>query len=94
MKKEKKISREIAEEIMADDLDFMEIARTSVFCHNCYSKTNKSVSMKIEEYLLNNLCDIILDGKCEVCGGRVARYIESGENPKSQKIAKGHLSTK
>lgn len=91
MAKEIKITKEVTEKIMADDIDFIEIARTSVFCHNCYPKTNKSVSMKIKEYLLNDLGDIILQGTCENCKSKVARYIESGENPKSLKIAKKYL---
>ncbi len=91
MKKEIKISKVITEEIMANNVDFIEIARTSVFCHNCYSKVDKNVSMKIEEYWLNNLSDIIMKGTCEICGGKCARYMESGENPKSLKIARKYL---
>ena len=91
MAKDKKITKEITEEIMADDFDFIEIARTSIFCHKCYPKIHKSVSMKIEEYWLNNLGDIIMKGTCEICGGKCARYMESGENPKSFKIARKYL---
>lgn len=89
--KEIKITKEIAQEIMADDVDFIEIARTNVFCHFCHHMKNKNVSMKIKEYLLNDLGDIILKGTCETCGNSCARYIECGENPKSQKIAKKYL---
>ncbi len=91
MEKEIKITKEIAEEILGDKVDFMELARTSVFCHACYHQKNKSTSMKIEEYILNDLGDIILRGTCETCGEKCARYIESGENPKSAKIAKKYL---
>lgn len=89
--KEIKITRKIAEEIMADDLDFMEIARTSVFCHFCHHNKNYIVSMNIEEYLLNDLGDIVLKGTCQTCGEKCARYMECGENPKSLKIAKKYL---
>lgn len=90
-KKEITINKEIVEEIMADKVDFIEIARTSVFCHFCQHSKNKNVSMKIDEYLLNDLGDIIIKGTCETCGGNCARYIECGENPKSLKIANQYL---
>jgi hypothetical protein len=86
------ITKKIAEEIMADDIVFMEIARTSVFCHNCYPKTNKIVSMKIEKYFLNDLGDVSFQGTCEICKGKVGRYLESGENPKCLKIAKKYFN--
>jgi hypothetical protein len=89
--REVKITKEIAEEIMADKIDFIEIARTSVFCHFCHHMKNKNVSMKIEEYLLNDLGDIILKGSCQTCGENCAKYIECGETPKSLRIAKKYL---
>lgn len=89
--KEVKITKEIAEEIMVNKVDFIEIARTSVFCHGCYHLGTKPTSMKIEEYILNDLGDILLKGTCETCGGSCARYMECGENPKSRKIAKKYL---
>lgn len=89
--KEIKITKEIAEEIMADDVDFIEIARTNVFCHGCYHQKEEPISMKIEGYILNDLGDIIMKGTCETCGGNCARYMECSENPKSLKIAKKYL---
>lgn len=94
MRKEKniKITKEIVEEIMGDKVDFIEIARTSVFCHFCHHMKNKAVTMEIKEYELNDLGDIILHGICKTCGESCARYIESGENPKSFKIAKKYFN--
>lgn len=89
-----KITQEIAEEIMGKDIEFLKIARTNVFCHTCYTLKNKPTSMKIEKYELNDLGDIILQGICENCGEKVARYIESGENPESLKVAKKYLIKK
>ena len=85
------ISRKIAEEILAGDAGFLEIARTSVFCMVCFPTTNKSVAMRVERYELNDLGDIILEGNCEICHGKVARYIESGENPKHFKTARKYM---
>ena len=52
---EVEITKEIAEEIMADQVDFVEIARTSIFCHAGSHQKKEPTSMKIEEYILNNL---------------------------------------
>jgi hypothetical protein len=95
MKNEKvQISKEIAEEIMADDVAFIEIARSNVFCSNCSLKSVKNTSMKVDKYFLNDLGDIIMHGSCETCGSGVGRYMESGENPKSLKIAKKYIKLK
>ena len=43
-KREIQITKGIAKEIMADDVGFIEVARTNVFCHGCYhQKKNQSL---------------------------------------------------
>jgi len=47
------------------------------FCSACRKEMPLS---KIKEILLNNLNDLMVEGLCPVCGGKMARYIEFGEN--------------
>ncbi len=83
----KEITKEQAEEIFGDRGESLMIAKKTVFCHDCFPKNHKSVEMEIEHYFVNDLFDVILRGKCSVCGHPVSRYIESGENEESKKIA-------
>jgi hypothetical protein len=86
------ISKEIAEEIMGEDADFIENARRQANCHDCILK-RKNVSMKeVNDYFLNGLGDIVLRGVCDTCGGNnCVSYIASSTDPDKLKIAKKYL---
>lgn len=81
------ISKNEAVYILGKEADFFEIAENSVFCHDCFSKTHKSVSVVNYDIFVNDLGDIILQGFCKNCGHRIGRYIESGEKPAGYKRA-------
>jgi RNase P subunit RPR2 len=63
--------------IMQDDFIHFQKILDNVFCRNCDFQTTTIVNYKA---YLNKLNDIILKGECKKCGGKVARYIESGES--------------
>ncbi len=47
-----------------------------VFCPNC----DKAKIIGYEDNIyVNELFDVILEGKCDKCGEKVARYFETGE---------------
>jgi hypothetical protein len=54
------------------------------FCAAC--KEEKPLS-NVQEILLNDLNDIIVEGTCLVCGGKMARYMEFGEDQAFSKRA-------
>jgi len=49
-----------------------------VFCTTCGGKTAEGI--RVNEILLTDLNDILVHGICKVCGGKVARLIEFGED--------------
>lgn len=50
--------------------------RQNVFCGYC----GDGVGMVGYKIFMNDLNDTILKGKCSKCGGKVVRYLETGEN--------------
>lgn len=84
MRKEREIS--ITEEdlkfIVEDEFDdIVDLARTNSFCSRCFRK-KVEVEMIDYELFLNDLNDVIFQGKCKSCEGRIARYVEIGEQEK------------
>ncbi len=53
------------------------ILQNNSFCAAC--KEERPLS-NIQEIMLNDLNDIIVEGTCPVCGGKMSRYMEFGEN--------------
>lgn len=86
------ITKEIAEEIMGTDTDFLKVAGNNIFCVNCSHVYSKNLSMKIDKYQLNYLGDIVLIGTCIKCSQPVASYIEAGEDPNKFKRAKKYIN--
>lgn len=55
----------------------------NVYCSHCKSNYNSTiVNYKI---FINDLNDVIFEGFCKKCGHGVARYAETGENPRHTK---------
>lgn len=88
------ITKKQAEDIFSDNGESLAIAQKTVFCHHCFAKNHKSAEMVVEHYFVNDLNDVILQGKCDVCGHPVGRYIESGEIPSMAKRAKEYWRRK
>ena len=86
------ITKEQAEEILGNDYaEALRIGEITVHCGNC-GPFGPITDMTTDRYLLNDLGDVILEGTCDKCGAKVARYFETGENPKSFKTAKEILN--
>jgi len=78
--KEKKITREQAEEILGEKVEeILKISEITVYCPNCTPRNDRVVDMDTGEYFLDDLNDIILKGTCQNCGHKVIRRIETGE---------------
>lgn len=89
--KEIEITKEQAEEILGPDCrEILRVGEITVYCNHC-GPIGPITDMTTDKYLLNNLGDVIIQGTCDKCNARVARYFETGENPKSLKIAKEYL---
>lgn len=54
-----------------------QILLNNSFCVKC--KEERPLT-NIQEILLNDLNDIMVEGSCPVCGGKMGRYMEFGEN--------------
>ena len=85
--KEREVEIRITEEdlkfIVRDEFDqIVDLARNNSFCSKCYGK-NK-IEMIDYSLVLNDLNDVIFQGKCKSCNGKIARYIEIGEQVKFQ----------
>lgn len=81
------ITKEQAEEVLGENcIERMRIGELTVHCNNC-GQVGPITDKTTNRYLLNNLYDVILEGTCDKCNARIARYFESGENEKSKKIA-------
>lgn len=83
------MKKEIEIPISEDDLKFivedeydeiLDLAKNNSFCSNCYGKNE--VEMIECTLILNDLNDLIFQGKCKSCKGRIARYVEIGEQAK------------
>lgn len=82
------ITKEQAEEILdaGSPRDF-HWGDVPVRCNHCHA-SNQIKNIQIEKYGLNDLYDVIVEGKCASCGGRIWRYLETGEIKSSKIIAK------
>jgi L-rhamnose mutarotase len=82
---EVEIDIEDVELIMDNDFSKLHIYLDSAYCGIC-----EKHSTTIEDYTiyLNNLNDLIFQGKCIRCKNPVVRYIETGEDEEKAKIAK------
>ena len=60
-----------------EDQQGFVILQNNSFCFSC--KEERSLS-NIEEIILNDLNDIEIGGTCPVCGGKMSRYMEFGED--------------
>lgn len=55
---------------------FQEAILTNVWCGNCRE------AVKIIDYTVGEIRgDVLLDGHCAVCGGRVRRHVETSQRP-------------
>ncbi|MEA1962904.1 MAG: hypothetical protein U9M94_01545 [Patescibacteria group bacterium] len=83
-----KITREQAEYIMGENAKHLKLIEDNVYCGKC----GGSVTIIDHIFYIDSFSDIILDGKCKVCGGHVVRCTETGENKeaydKAQEIIK------
>lgn len=81
------ISKEQAEEILGGDFDAtMRMGELTVRCNNC-DPFGPTTDMTTDLYILNDLYDVILEGTCNNCHARIARYFETGEVEESKKKA-------
>jgi len=77
-KKQVEISKQDLQIIYGDDYSFFQ----SKILPNCYcGRCNTPYTSTIVDYeiYLNALDDVLLSGLCSKCGGRVNRYLETGE---------------
>jgi hypothetical protein len=58
--------------------DYNYLLEQGVFCSTCGGRAIKGI--KVAEIYLTNLNDILVRGTCKVCGGKVARIMEFGED--------------
>ncbi len=78
---------------------FREKILPNCFCGSC-SREGKDSMVTITNYeiFINDLNDVLLEGFCSVCGGRVGRYSETGEVkkyvPRVKKIRDKYKSKK
>lgn len=99
-KKPIKITEEDLKFIYGDDYDFFqEKILPNCHCGKC-SKEGRDSMVTITNYdiFINDLNDVLLEGVCSVCGGRVGRYSETGEVkeyvPRVKKIREKYKSKK
>jgi hypothetical protein len=77
------ISEEDLKFIIEDEFQqIVDLAKYYSFCSSCDGK-NK-IEMVDYKLMLNDLDDIVFQGKCKTCSGRMTRYIETGEQARFQ----------
>jgi len=82
------ITKEQTEVILGNNYaEKLRVGEITVHCNNC-GPFAPITDMTTDRYLLNDLGDVVIEGTCDKCEARVARYFETGENPQSLKIAK------
>lgn len=75
------ITIEDAQQILGEQfLEHWEIVTNNIFCMHCDKKYDSKLAPDPKIWL-NRLGDLILNGHCVSCGGRVGRYVETGETP-------------
>ena len=91
MNKETQITKTQLRIILGKDWKyFEEKILSNCLCGKCHCIV-RMVDYKI---FLNDLCDIIFKGTCVICGARVNRYVEVGENEIFVKKVKKELKNK
>lgn len=76
-----KISRDQLKFIYGDDYDFfVNKILSNCYCGQCPDSKYDSTIVNYEIFL-NNINDTFLQGFCAKCGGKVGRYLETGEVP-------------
>jgi len=75
----KEIDEVEARNLFDDNGQTLRVAELTFFCPNCFPNDHKKVELDIEKYFLDDLGDVILEGKCKNCGQKVIRRIETGE---------------
>ena len=83
MKENQKITHEQLIEVLSQNT--LDKLVNNVFCWSC--KLTKIVDYE-DNIIVNNLYDIVLDGKCDKCWNQVRRYIEIWENDENIKKIK------
>lgn len=83
--------------IMGDNFKHFPELERNAFCPRCGGSLGNNVTEIIDyKIFLNELNDIILEGKCKKCGEPVSRYIETGEdeeaNERAESIKKNKLN--
>jgi hypothetical protein len=53
------------------------IFQNNSFCSTCMEERPLT---NVQEILLNDLNDIMVEGICPICGGKMARYMAFGDN--------------
>ncbi len=64
--------------IFGDDYEHFSSILNNVFCAKCGGSYERTI-VNYTAYL-NKLNDIVLNGECKTCKGKVARYLETGES--------------
>jgi hypothetical protein len=89
--KVKEITKEQAEEIIGGDFAAtIRMGELTIQCNNC-GPIGPITDMTTDRYLINDLDELILEGTCDKCGTRVARYFDTGENSNIPKRTKNHF---
>lgn len=79
-KKKIKIAEEDLKFIYGDNYEFFQSRiLPNCFCGKCIRDGKHTVRIVNYEIFINDLNDIILQGFCADCGGKVGRYLETGE---------------
>jgi len=60
------------------------ILQNNCFCTTCKEERHLT---SIQSIFLNDLNDILIDGTCPFCGGKMARYMKFGEDQTFSKRA-------
>lgn len=60
-----------------EELKGFRILQNNSYCYSCMGEMALS---NVQAILLNDLNDIEVQGTCLVCGGKMARYMEFGED--------------
>ncbi|MFA7327713.1 MAG: hypothetical protein WC121_13685 [Candidatus Kapaibacterium sp.] len=69
--------------IMGNSMVHLDKLLENIFC-TCDSNNNRLINYRI---YLNDLNDVVLKGSCSACQSPAARYIETGEDKVSSKVA-------
>lgn len=78
--KEKEIDEIEARNLFDDNGQTLRMAELTSFCSNCFPNNHNKVELAIEKYFLDDLGNLILEGKCQNCGQVTRRLIEKKEN--------------